>query len=197
MIPIADQSGSMIADFGGGDRWNVLRDSFLDETGLIRTLEDRVEFGLALYSALSDDEGRPLDPDMCPPITWLPPAPSNYDAIASVYSAADPLDDTPTGDAIWDVLDRYRSVPDPDPDPTIFIVATDGEPDRCEELDPSNGQAESIAAVEDAYDAGIRPDGRRVVDEDTIEFRGAACDELQGEAGATLEATFPCDVVLI
>lgn len=283
VILIVDQSGSMTADFGSGDRWNVLRDSLLDDAGLIRALEGQVEFGLALYSAVSDDEGRPVDPDMCPLITWVDPALNNYGPIATEYNAADPIDDTPTGDAIWDVLDRFRSVPDPDPDPAIFVLATDGEPDRCEELDPQNGHAESINAVQDAYEEGIRTyvisvgteiaethlqdmanaglgygpgdpdapfwvagddaglrdalrmivggvlscrvdlegtidtsmactgtvelngralpcddaDGWRVVDDDTIELQGEACDELQAGAGATLRATFPCNVVLI
>ncbi len=283
VILIIDQSGSMTEDFGAGTRWEVLRDSLLADDGLIRALEDQVEFGLALYSAISGPDDLPEDPDMCPLITWVDPALDNYDAIATVYGPADPIEETPTGDAIWSVLERIGSVPDPDLDPTIFVLATDGEPDRCEQLNPQNGQAEAVAAVEDSHAAGIRtyvisvgrdiseshlqdvanaglghgsgdpdapfwvagddvglrdalrdivggvlscrvdldgtidtdmacsgtvelngraipcddPNGWRVVDEDTIELQGDSCDELQSGVGATLEARFPCDVVLI
>lgn len=277
VILIIDQSSSMTASFGDGNRWDVLRDSLLANDGLIRTLEDQVEFGLALYTAESGD------PATCPLITWVDPAVENYDAIFAVYDPADPIDETPTGDAIWSVLERVTNVPDPDPDPTIFVVATDGEPDRCEELNPQNGQEEAVTSVEDAYNEGIRtyiisvgeeisethlqdmanaglgygasdpdapfwvagddvglrdalrdivggvlscrvdlegaldpemactgtvklngtaipcddPDGWRAVDEDTIELQGEACERLQTGVGATLEATFPCGVILI
>ena len=159
VILIVDQSGSMTARFGDDDRWNALRDFLMDTPdGFIASLEDQVEFGLAMYSAISDDDGNPVDPDMCPAVEYVPPALNNYDAIDAVYAPADPLDDTPTGDSIMWVLDRWRSIPDPDPDPTIFILATDGEPDRCEELDPQTDEArdEAVAAVEETYTEGIR-----------------------------------------
>ncbi|MCA9608798.1 MAG: VWA domain-containing protein, partial [Myxococcales bacterium] len=41
------------------------------------------------------------------------------------------------------------------------------------------------------------PNGWRVIDATHIELRGDACDTLQTTPAATLEATFPCDVVLI
>ena len=33
-------------------------------------------------------------------IEWVPPALDNYDAISAVYSPADPIDETPTGQSI-------------------------------------------------------------------------------------------------
>jgi len=41
------------------------------------------------------------------------------------------------------------------------------------------------------------PNGWRAVDETHIELRGEACDTLQSGWGVTLNATFPCDVILI
>ncbi len=281
---IIDQSSSMTSSFGGGTRWGVLKDFLLaDPDGLIFSLQDQVEFGLALYSARSDgDGGPPIGP--CPMLTQVAPAPDNYAAIQAVYQPANVIEDTPTGDAIDAVLDSILGAPDPDPDPTIFIVATDGEPDRCEELDPQNGQAEAIAAVERAYGEGIRtfmisvgegtvsathmqdmanaglgmgaggtaeywvagddttlrraledivggvlscdinlngtiedisqacsgtvklndrelpcddPDGWEATSPTSIRLNGAACDELTMTRGAVLEATFPCDIVII
>ena len=284
VIVIVDQSSSMDARFGDSNRWDALRDSLLDPSeGLIASLEDQVRFGLALYSA--EAEGSSAGPPIgeCPQLTEVQAMVSNYAAIRDAYQAAEPIDETPTGDSIDAVLDGWLATPDRPTDPTIFILATDGEPDRCEELNPQNGQAEAIASVERAHDAGIRtfvisvgsdvsmshlqdvanaglglaaggdadfwvagddaglrdalteiiggelsctveldarlqdvsdacmgsvtlngreltcddPDGWRVVDEDTIELQGDACDELKTSPGASLSATFPCGVVLI
>ena len=284
VVVIVDQSGSMNESFGSSDRWNALRDSLLDQPdGLLFALQSQVRFGLAMFSARAEggSAGPPIG--MCPRVEMVDPALDNYDAIRAVYQPADPIDETPTGDSIDFILDALASVPDPSPDPTIFILATDGEPDRCEELNPQNGQAEALAAVERAYamgirtfiisvgegtvsashlqdvanagvnapagtnapywvagdDAGLRdalrdivggelscvvelsgrvdraeacagdvrlngrplfcddPDGWRLVDESHIELLGDACTELQSGPGVTLEATFPCDVVLI
>ena len=277
---IVDQSSSMNEDFAGaGSRWDVLRDSLLAQPGgLIFALQGSVEFGLAMYSGR---ESLPITE--CPILTTIPPAIDNSAAIESVYSGADPIADTPTGDAIDSVLNDLMSIPDPDPDPTIFIVATDGEPDRCEELNPQMGQAEAVAAAERAFAAGVRtfmisvgegtvsaghmqdmanaglgagaggtapywvagddrglrdalseivggvlscditlngsidladactgtvelngvalpcddPNGWEAVDATHIRLLGTACDMLTGDSGATLTASFPCDVVII
>jgi len=282
VILIIDQSGSMTSGFGGSNRWNALRDSLLDTPdGFIASLQEQVRFGLALYSSEADDEGVI---GMCPLVEWVPPALNNYDAIETVYGPADPIDETPTGESVDAVLERLRMVPDPTDDPTIFILATDGEPDTCAEPNPQNGQDEAIAAVERVYAEGIRtfvisvgrdvgerhlqdvanagtgvgpgdpdaefwvagdddglrdalrsiiggelscvvelegaiqeldracdgqvilngmpipcddPDGWRAIDGSTIELRGESCERLQSTPGASLEATFPCDVVLI
>jgi hypothetical protein len=158
VILIIDQSGSMNADFGGdGARWNVLHETLMEQPGgLIDELQSSVRFGVALYTAEAPDQSEEPVPGQCPLITWVEPALDNYDAIATEYVVDDWIDETPTGESIDDVLARVVNVPDPSSDPTIFILATDGEPDTCEAPNPQNGQAESIAAVERAYDAGIR-----------------------------------------
>lgn len=283
VVLVIDQSGSMREDFPGApDRWRALRNSLLDEAGLIRELESTVRFGMALYSSRFEDGAFV---GMCPLVTTIEPALDNFDAIDAIYGDEDPIDETPTGDSLDFVLDWLESIPDPSEDPTIFILATDGEPDSCEEPNPQTGQGEAIAAVERAYRSGIRtfiisvgegtvsaehlqdvanaglgvragdPDaeyweagddaglrdalrsiiggelscviefdgavdpeeacsgevrlnGRLVpacdedngwvpVDESHIELRGDACTELQETEGVTLEAEFPCDVVLI
>lgn len=286
VVLVIDQSGSMTAGFAGSNRWDALRDSLLaDPDGLIAELQPVVRFGLALYSAEAEGNSSDPVPGECPLITWVPPALDNYEAIEGVYSEEDPIDETPTGASIDAVLDRLTMTPDPSTDPTIFILATDGEPDTCEQPNPQEGQPESLAAVERAYLAGVRtfvisvgegaisdehlqdianaglgrdggdpdaefwvagddeglrtalrdivggelscvvtlegrienlddacsgrvelngralpcddPDGWRAVDETHIELQGEACETLQSGPGATLEATFPCDVILI
>ncbi|MCC6873219.1 MAG: VWA domain-containing protein [Sandaracinaceae bacterium] len=156
VILVIDQSGSMTADFGGTNRWDGLRDSLLGQPdGFVFALQSSVRFGIALFSARADPDDGPVM-GMCPLITWVDPAIDNFSAISAVYGPADPIDETPTGDSIDAVLQRMMSIPDPTDDPTIFVLATDGEPDTCEDPNPQNGQAESIAAVERAYAAGIR-----------------------------------------
>lgn len=156
VVLVIDQSSSMTDNFDGmGPRWQVLRDFLLKPDGLIAMFETRVRFGLAMYSALEepDDAGRP----QCPLVTSVAPKLMNYQDIRAAYSGAEPIGETPTGDAIDQIVD---SLPKPELDktdgPTVLILATDGEPDRCEELNPQRGQAEAVAAVERAFAMGIR-----------------------------------------
>jgi hypothetical protein len=160
VIIIIDQSGSMDESFGGStDRWNALRDTLLQSGGLIETLQGVVRFGVVLYTAA---DGNPV----CPLLTVAPEDPAApgevlvslnaYDAIREVYQSAGTVEDTPTGDAIDAVLNTIAgSELVTGTDPTIFILATDGEPDRCEQLDPNptdEAQAEAVAAVRRAFD---------------------------------------------
>lgn len=160
VILVVDQSGSMEENFmGDGTRWNVLREFLLAQEGLIESLQDRIRFGLAMYSAESSDEDRRKPKGECPMVTSVSPAIDNYDAIHQAYMAADPIEDTPTGDAINKILDDLAlDTFDPDVvrDPTVFILATDGEPDHCMELDPQNGQERAVSAVKRAYGLKVR-----------------------------------------
>lgn len=156
VILVVDQSSSMVEGFGDGDRWNSLRDSLMSEPdGLVASLQSLVRFGLALYSAEQPDDDEPV-PGMCPLITWVPPAIDNHAAIDDVYGDARVIDETPTGESLDAVIDLVTNVPDPTDDPTIFILATDGEPDTCAQPNPQEGQPESLAAARRAYDLGIR-----------------------------------------
>ena len=283
---VVDQSGSMTEDFGDSNRWDALRESLLDrEAGLVAELDDAVRFGLALYTARAapGTSGPPIG--MCPLVEVVEAALGNYDAIEAVYRSRDPIDETPTGEALEVLTARLTGLPDPPTDPTIFVLATDGEPDQCSELNPQRGQARSVAAAEAAHAAGIRtfvlsvgegvvsdrhlqdmanaglgrgpgdddapffvagddaglrsalgsivvgalscevalegrienleqaclgevrlngrllicddPNGWRVLDSMRIEILGEACTELTDAPGATVTASFPCDVILI
>jgi von Willebrand factor type A domain len=165
VILIIDQSGSMTETFDMGEsRWNALRSFLLDESGLVADLQKQVKFGLALYSARSVPDGTAVDGE-CPLITRVAPKLDNYSKIAEAYSAAEPIKETPTGDSITAVLASLKLDeidPDTEQDPVVFILATDGEPDRCEE--PNSGsmegqdiaRQESIDAVSAAFDQGVQ-----------------------------------------
>jgi len=156
VILVVDQSSSMTERFGDGNRWNALRDSLMSEPdGLVSSLQSLVRFGLALYSAEQPRDNEPV-PGMCPLITWVPPAIDNHSAIDDVYREARVIDETPTGESLDAVIDLVTNVPDPTDDPTIFILATDGEPDTCAQPNPQEGQPEALAAARRAYELGIR-----------------------------------------
>jgi hypothetical protein len=118
-------------------------------------LENQVRFGLAMYSAVTNPDSSGTQE--CPIVTSVAPAVMGYAAISTAYRKAEPLGETPTGDAIDKIV---ASLPKPEldknNDPVVLILATDGEPDRCEELNPQNGQAEAVGAVQHAFEMGIR-----------------------------------------
>lgn len=150
VVLLIDQSGSMTAAFGGGNRWDVLRDALMDPgSGVVKLLEKEVRFGLTLYS------GKDADP-VCPLLVDVPIALNNHGAINAVYAAADPIEDTPTGESIQEVTKTLNAFAEPGP--KIIVLATDGEPDTCTFKDPSPGTPEaqmardmSVKAAQDAY----------------------------------------------
>lgn len=154
---VVDQSGSMTEDFGASNRWDALRSSLLDaEAGLIASLGETVRFGLALYTARAEGSSSGPPIGMCPMVEVVDAALGNYAAIGAVYGEREPVDETPTGEALEVLTARLTGLPDPPTDPTIFVLATDGEPDQCAELNPQRGQGRSVAAAEAAFAAGIR-----------------------------------------
>ncbi len=149
VVLLIDQSGSMTASFGGGSRWNVLRNALMnDQTGIVKQLENDVRFGLALYTSFDGNAG-----GQCPVLTEVSMSLGNHAAIKAVYDAASPEDETPTGESIDAVVQTLA--PYPEPGPKVIVLATDGEPDTCAQPNPQNGQPESIAAAQNAFQQGI------------------------------------------
>jgi hypothetical protein len=146
VILLIDQSGSMTEDFGGGNRWDVLYDTLMDDNdGIVKQLEDEVRFGLALYTG--DGGGN------CPQLTEVSIAMGNHAAIDAVYGPAGPEGETPTGDSIDAILPTILAINEPGQ--KAIVLATDGEPDTCEQPNPQNGQAEAIAAAQAAWGADV------------------------------------------
>jgi len=150
---LLDQSGSMDAAFGGTIRWEGMKDALLDQTdGVIVNTQASVIFGASLYT-----NNRDTDPT-CPRITSTPERKlNNYDQIDDLLNDNTYDADTPTGDSIDKIVDDFLANPVPSGQTPIILLATDGEPDTCEDGDDTDGgRIEAVAAATRAYDNGIR-----------------------------------------
>ncbi|HEY0136866.1 MAG TPA: vWA domain-containing protein [Nannocystis sp.] len=182
VLLLIDQSGSMTENFGGTDRWDAVYDALLDQDdGLVPDLEDKIRFGMALYTSFDGNEG-----GECPVITATTPALNNYAAIEASYEAAKPEDETPTGDSIAAVTPTL--VMDPSPGNKVIVLATDGEPDTCAEPNPQNGQQASVDAAAAAFAQGVRlyviSVGAEVSDEHLQDVANAGVGVGQGDPNA-------------
>lgn len=166
---LIDRSGSMSDPLGdAGTRWNVLREALIaPDGGLIKQLENDVRFGLALYTFSGSNNSA-----SCPTITGqnLGFQLGNYGAIYNVYADAGVGSETPTGDSIDKLMGRVSDGGFTDAGfaaldaggPKFILLATDGEPDRCELLNPNSrggnplAYTEALTATQSAFDAGVR-----------------------------------------
>jgi hypothetical protein len=121
-------------------RWNVVRDVLMNPSkGIVKPLEDRVRFGLSLYSSENgqikppedDDDPVEIDPTkMCPVLIDVPISLGNHQAMLDQFKCSDIKDDTPTGESL--VAAAATLAKFDEPGPKIIVLATDGEPDTCE-----------------------------------------------------------------
>lgn len=150
---LVDQSGSMRFGYprrsSEQSRWDLVRAALLDEqTGVVRTLERSIQFGLTFYTSYNGFEG-----GECPRLSQVSSATGNYEAIRALYDATSPADDTPTGEAIAAVTEQNRS--SGLKGPKVILLVTDGEADSCSIPDPQLGQGEAVAAAGRAYAEGL------------------------------------------
>jgi hypothetical protein len=117
-------------------RWNVVRDVLFNETkGVVKPLEDKVRFGMALYTSdggnVNEDEPEMVDPTKaCPELIEVPIGLTNHAAMLGEFACNDIQGDTPTGESLVAAASTLRAFEEPGPQ--IIVLATDGEPDSCE-----------------------------------------------------------------
>ncbi len=149
LVLLVDQSGSMNSDFSGQPRWDAIYETLMDPAdGVVATLDSQVRFGLTLYSSEDGFEG-----GECPLLTTVAPALDNFGAIDGMFAPADPIDETPTGESLAAVAVQLADFAADGP--KGIVLATDGEPDTCEQPNPQEGQPQALAAAEQAYELGI------------------------------------------
>lgn len=158
---LVDQSGSMRLPFGGVSRWRAVQDLIGGTDGVIERFGTRIHFGLTLYSARSIDSGpNQGKPDgRCPLLSQVPAAIANSALMRETLLNAEPIDDTPTPDALRALRAQMLQRGPIGSGPQSIVLATDGEPDSCANLDPADNAAAreaTLAAVQAAYTSGIR-----------------------------------------
>jgi hypothetical protein len=188
VVLLIDQSGSMTTTFQGQARWDVVYDVLMDPVdGVVKQLEPFVRFGLALYTYHAGGQ-------QCPELAELmPPALNNHSAIDGVYAPANPEAETPTGDSLVAVATQLAMFNEPGP--KLIILATDGDPDRCE--NPDGHDAISKLEVTDAAQAAYAQNVETVI----IAVGDAVSDQHQQDvanagSGKPVPATFPCDPIV-
>ena len=157
---VLDGSGSMVnlldnQSTASPSRWSAMRDALMEPTsGLVKQLENSVKFGMLMFDGpvpgnapiRLPDGGVAMFPSgpatTCPRLVNVEPALENFAAIDKAYPA-DPLGgSTPTDKALEQLLNHLpnqsQAAPDTVVQPTIVVLATDGEPnDYCSMSFPS------------------------------------------------------------
>jgi len=146
---LIDQSGSMTSNFQGEPRWQVVYDVLMDpQDGVVATLQDQVRFGLTLYTYQSGP--------ICPQLVEIkPPALNNHGTIDQVYSQESPTSNTPTGESLEQVAASLAQFAEPGP--KLIILATDGDPDRCDDPNGHDNVSKQLVvdAAQNAYLANV------------------------------------------
>ncbi|MGH1346421.1 MAG: vWA domain-containing protein [Nannocystales bacterium] len=149
---LLDQSGSMSDALGGSgvDRWNAVFTALLDaDDGVVADFESDLHFGMSLYTDGDAVAG-------CPDLTTIEPSLENRAAMASEYTSAMPIDDTPTGESLLEVGALLAGIEGGGA--KAVIVATDGDPDTCACPDACAGASKGVAvdAAQQLFDMDIK-----------------------------------------
>jgi hypothetical protein len=168
-------------------RWNVVRDVLMSPTkGIVKPLEDRVRFGLSLYSGFNGQivpppagpppNGQTSHPividetKMCPALIEVPLALGNHQAMLDQFKCSDIADDTPTGESLIAAAATLRGFKEAGP--KIIVLATDGAPDSCECPDWGTGHHVpdkcNESGIQDDIKAEVVATAKRIHDEDDV-----------------------------
>ena len=145
VVLLIDRSASMNAADGFGDavdaaidagtyaswdcgnsydwRWNVVRNVLLNpDTGVVAPLEDRIRFGLSLYSNSANSP-------TCPILTTVDLALGNREAMLEEFECSSLQTETPTRESLTATADALalQEVSGA----KVIVLATDGAPDSC------------------------------------------------------------------
>lgn len=156
VVLLVDRSKSMFNTNSESVRemlWDPLYNALMDPSaGVVKSLENEVRFGFTAFNSVDGDS-------TCPVLATVAPKLANHADIDMAYTAAGMIPDnyykwdTPTGEAINQVVSELLA--DPDPGRKYVLLVTDGNPDTCTQRDPQCGEDVSIDAVQKAYAAGI------------------------------------------
>ena len=160
VVLLIDQSGSMLQNFDNGvNRWRTLRNTLTNpQTSLLKKLETSVRFGMSLYTS-NRGYGEPSAPDYpreCPLLETVDIALGSFSDMSEMLEDNGPSGDTPTAESVEQIVERLAAFDEEGP--KSIILATDGDPDTCEDPDANDdggSKGRSVAAVNAAYAEGI------------------------------------------
>jgi hypothetical protein len=127
----------------------VIGDALFDPTlGVVKRFETSVRFGIAFFTSQSRVAG-----GLCPILREVSARARNYEPLNALYRSLAPTGDTPTGDALQQLVTELQAVPSRGP--RAILLVTDGDPDTCQQPDPDDGLPQAVAAAQRAFDSGI------------------------------------------
>jgi hypothetical protein len=130
-------------------RWSLIGDALFDPTrGVVKQFETSVRFGIAFFTSQSRVAG-----GLCPILRQVPARARNYEPLNTLYQSLAPTGDTPTGDALQQLVTELQAVPSRGP--RAILLVTDGDPDTCQQPDPDDGLPQAVAAAQRAFESGI------------------------------------------
>ena len=130
-------------------RWSLIGDALFDPTvGVVKQFEASVRFGIAFFTSQSRVTG-----GLCPILHEVPAQVRNYEPLNALYRSLAPEGDTPTGDALQQLVTELRRVPSRGPQSILLV--TDGNPDTCQQPDPDEGLPQAVAAAQRAFESGF------------------------------------------
>jgi hypothetical protein len=138
----------MSTNLGGGQtRYQAMRNALVDPTtGVVSQLETKAYFGSELYTCNGNN----------PQFTVVPRALNNATAIRTSIDSVGPSSSTPTAQAIDAMRLAFAATPPPAGSPPIIVLATDGEPNSCNQnLTQAQYNQQSVDAAKAAYAAGL------------------------------------------
>ena len=158
VVLVIDRSLSMMEIFGSVEtRWEAMQAALLDaDIGLIPLLEGQARLGMTLFTSVQPTIDEPT-PE-CPTLIEVPVALDNRAELEAAYSAAEPLGTTPTGESLERIWPGLAALDQAEfPGPRVMVLATDGEPNICGNIDDTEtGRSLSEAAIAAANEAGVR-----------------------------------------
>jgi uncharacterized protein YegL len=139
---LVDRSSSMFER----SLWNPLKEGVL---AVVDALDDEIRFGFSAYTGAQGMQ--------CPELTSIVPfAEQNYATIKRAYDAVmapQYKGETPTSLAVQEVSKTLLK--EAKESPKYIVLVTDGEPDFCDDPNPTCSRDAVVAAVQSAYAQGV------------------------------------------
>jgi len=144
LLLVVDRSDSMNWQLDGGEtKWPVMRDAV---DGMVTDKAEDIHFGLVMYPS---DNGCSIG------AIYADVAADTEPSITAALASTVPGGGTPTHTTMQGVLNYFDGIPE-NPDGRYVLLATDGEPNCGDLINPSNPMVtESVAAIADLADEGI------------------------------------------